>query len=232
MAVLLATLGVAVVVYGGSTSSKPNALIPEPAYSNLAAVIETKATSALIGDLLTLLASIIYGLYQVLYKKYVALPSDPKLFSGRLYERITTFDDDSLENAALSEIAIYPPFGLHPNFLTSFIGLLTFTVFWIPIPLLHYFDIEHFLLPADRTTCFAIVAIAASGVLFNAGFMILLGVWGPVITSVGNLLTIVLVLLSDFLLGSTIDIVTVWSLVGSGLIVTAFCVLAYDMFGA
>ena len=61
---------------------------------------------------------------------------------------------------------------------------------------------------------------------------ILLGIWGPVITSVGNLLTIVLVLVSDVLLGGATDVVTVWSLIGAGVIVAAFGVLAYDMFNA
>jgi len=61
-------------------------------------------------------------------------------------------------------------------------------------------------------------------------FEILLGVWGPIITSVGNLLTIVLVFLSDVLIGGAAESVTVWSLVGSGVIIAAFGVLAYDMF--
>jgi hypothetical protein len=68
--------------------------------------------------------------------------------------------------------------------------------------------------------------------LFRFAMEILLGVWGPVITSVGNLLTIVLVLFSDVLLGGATDIITVWSLIGAGVIVAAFGVLAYDMFSA
>lgn len=49
------------------------------------------------------------------------------------------------------------------------------------------------------------------------------------ITSVGNLLTIVLVLLSDALMDGATDTITVWSLVGAGAIIAAFGVLAYDM---
>jgi drug/metabolite transporter (DMT)-like permease len=173
IAVLLATAGVAVVVYGGSTSPKPNEPLPQAAYSNLATAIKPKATAPLVGDLLTLLASFIYGLYQVLYKKYVALPSDPELLPDGLYERIATVDDNSPENMAAPENAVYPPpFGLHPNLLTSFIGLLTLVILWIPLPLLHYFDVESFSFPTDRATFFTIAGIAASGVLFNAGFMV------------------------------------------------------------
>lgn len=70
-----------------------------------------------------------------------------------------------------------------------------------------------------------------SNILVEMSFrQILLGIWGPVITSVGNLLTIVLVLFSDVLFGNAIETITVWSLVGAGVIVAAFSVLAYDMF--
>lgn len=57
-----------------------------------------------------------------------------------------------------------------------------------------------------------------------------MGFWGPVFTSAGNLLTIVLVLLSDVLLGSAVHTITVWSVTGAGVIVAAFGVLAYDTF--
>ena len=47
--------------------------------------------------------------------------------------------------------------------------------------------------------------------------------------SVGNLLTIVLVFLSDTIFGGAADSVTVWSVLGCGSIVLAFGILAYDM---
>jgi hypothetical protein len=58
---------------------------------------------------------------------------------------------------------------------------------------------------------------------------ILLGVWGPIVVSVGNLLTIVLVLLSDISVGQGMDVITPWNLAGSGAIVVAFGILVYDM---
>ena len=57
-------------------------------------------------------------------------------------------------------------------------------------------------------------------------FQILLGVWGPVVTSVGNLLTIVLVFLSDIIFGGAVDTITIWSVLGSSAIVVAFGILA------
>ena len=49
------------------------------------------------------------------------------------------------------------------------------------------------------------------------------------VTSVGNLLTIVLVFFADILFGGAAEAITIWSVVGSGAIVTAFGILAFDM---
>ncbi|KAF7347850.1 hypothetical protein MVEN_01542600 [Mycena venus] len=230
-AVSLATVGVLIVVYGGSTA---------PTNDDSSAVDKRTAGSVkpLVGDLLTLVASVGYALYQVLYKKYAALPSDPELVAEAAeYEHLPTSDlespdvqyeapDVSLE----SDDAVYPPpFGLHPNLLTSAIGLCTMCVLWIFLPVLHHTGVEPFVLPSNFTITFTIVGIALSGVVFNAGFMVLLGVWGPIITSVGNLLTIVLVFVSDVLFGAGVEAVTLGSVGGCSVIVAAFGVLAYDM---
>ena len=58
---------------------------------------------------------------------------------------------------------------------------------------------------------------------------ILLGLWGPILTSIGNLLTIVLVFFSDIIFGGAVETITVWSMLGCGAIVSAFGILAYDM---
>ncbi len=47
--------------------------------------------------------------------------------------------------------------------------------------------------------------------------------------SVGSLLTIVLVFLSDMIFGGAVDTLTVWSVLGCSSIVVAFAILAYDM---
>ncbi|TFK41180.1 hypothetical protein BDQ12DRAFT_428998 [Crucibulum laeve] len=235
VAVCLATLGVIVVVYGGNAAENSESMPEGSSMSSSARFI--KPSAPLVGNVLTLIASFGYGLYQVLYKIYAALPSDPEIISDRQYEQIIDGESEHLQsnltsaNAISAEDTVYPPpFGLHPNLLTSAIGFCTFAMLWIPIPILHYTGVEIFRYPANLTTVFAISGIAFSGVVFNAGFMVLLGVWGPIITSVGNLLTIVLVVFSDVIFGSGTDSLTVWSLLGSGVIVAAFGVLAYDMF--
>ncbi|KAI0094865.1 hypothetical protein BDY19DRAFT_914994 [Irpex rosettiformis] len=221
-AVLLATAGAAAVIYGSSSGAetRPRAI-----------------AGPLVGDLLTLVASVIYGIYQVGYKMYAALPTDPhEIDSGSVaadsYEPIISEEEewDETHPPEDKDDMIYPPpFGLYANFLTTCIGACTFLLLCIPLPILHFLDAEKFRLPTDITTISAIAAISLTGVIFNAGLMILLGVWGPIVTSVGNLLTIVLVFFADIMFGGAAESITIWSIVGSGAIVTAFGILAFDM---
>ena len=164
LAVTLATLGVMVVVYGGSTESAKLRAATVKAGSGF------KPTAPLVGDILTLFASVGYGLYQVLYKKYAALPSDPEL--DRSYQPIS--DDDEIRPSVYEPgTAVYPPpFGLHPNLLTSFVGILTLFILWIFLPILHHTGLEKFRPPDNWTTVIAICGIAASGIVFNAGLMV------------------------------------------------------------
>lgn len=165
-AVTVATLGVLVVVYGGTAAISPD-LEANPS--------NTHSPAPFVGDVLTLVASLLYGLYQVLYKIYIALPSEPELAatSGD-YSRLPDGVDNSINEESLDtkDIIYPPPFGLHPNLITTMIGLCTLLVFWIPIPFLHYFQIEVFRLPPSASTVMAIAGIAVSGVVFNAGSMV------------------------------------------------------------
>ncbi|TBU35294.1 hypothetical protein BD309DRAFT_970868 [Dichomitus squalens] len=235
LAVLIATVGAAVVVYGDSGPDKTDSsegLLSAPSLE------DEGPSSPLMGDLLTLAASILYAAYQVFYKAYAALPNDPEVESNEVYAPLADSPDgpvDDLESGSDAVVwshgqIIDPlPFGLHPNLLTFGIGICTLVVFWIPIPILHILGIVPFELPQRGITYLAIGGVALSGAVFNAGFMVLLGVWGPVVTSVGNLLTIVLVFLSDAIWGGAVDKVTFWAVLGCGSIVIAFAILAYDL---
>ncbi|RPD82513.1 hypothetical protein L226DRAFT_528673 [Lentinus tigrinus ALCF2SS1-7] len=235
VAVLVATTGALAVVYGEST-----AVVDDSGSSSHQPTVTSSregAKAPLVGDLLTLTASIIYGAYQVLYKMYAALPDDPEVQTDAHYAPLAASPEETagIEDGPASPLlgndgtSDPPPFGLYPNMLTSGIGVCTLLTLWIPIPVLHFLDIEHFALPHRAITYAVIAGIALSGSIFNAGFMVLMGVWGPIVTSVGSLLTIVLVFISDAIFGNAVDTVTLWSILGCSAIVLAFGILAYDM---
>jgi hypothetical protein len=65
------------------------------------------------------------------------------------------------------------------------------------------------------------------GQIFNAGFMILLAQWGAVVTSVGNLFTLILVAAADEFIALTngYSALSVSTLAGSGFILASFALL-------
>ena len=166
MAVSLATLGVIAVVYGGTTTATNKSTTSS---------FDFKPTAPLLGNLMTLVASFGYGLYQVFYKVYAALPSDPEVVSEGLYQEISGEDGTigDYDLGSIQEDVVYPPpFGFHPNLLTSLMGFFTFILLWIPIPFLHYSGAEIFRLPPNFITVLTISGIALGGVVFNSGFMV------------------------------------------------------------
>ena len=266
---VIACAGVFAVVYGSR----------EVALGDTSRTDKEPSTSRkLIGNTLSLIASVSYAFYQVLYKKYATLPSTDESDKGDRnalhYESLPTEPENELPPSPTAQIFIPspratsrilpstptapigatpvpPPFAFHPNFLTSLIGVFTLTTLWIPIPIMGALNIgQPFALPPDLQTWGYIAGIAISGVIFNGGFMvlssplaynslsltiihvqILLGIWGAVVVSVGNLLTIVLVLISDCIFGNGLETITVWSLSGCAAIIGAFAILALDMEG-
>lgn len=111
---------------------------------------------------------------------YAALPSDPDSELVRLpvdpsYEPIMDSEqdlEDASDDKSDSDMIYPPPFGLYANLLTTCIGLCTFVLLWLPIPILHAFGGEKFHLPPNCTTAGAIAAICVSGAVFNAGLMV------------------------------------------------------------
>jgi drug/metabolite transporter (DMT)-like permease len=161
IAVSLATLGTLGVVYGGVENAQLE-------HEDAKRALVGKPSAPLLGDLLTLVASFGYGLYQVLYKKYCALPNDPEVIHHATYQPIFDANEPNIDSDPDPPV----PYGLHPNLLTTGIGVMTFLTLWIPLPFLHYFGIESFALPKDLRTVLAISGICLSGVVFNSGFMV------------------------------------------------------------
>jgi drug/metabolite transporter (DMT)-like permease len=172
VAVVLATCGVAVVVYGGATQDSNTAEALSSA--------NTKGISkAVIGNLLTLVASFGYGLYQVMYKIYGALPNDPETKEESDYqavpedEEIAAEQDPSSGVVELDNAVVYPPpFGFHSNLFASLFGVATCLLLWTLIPILDYTGVEPFRLPTNWLTVFSIIGLSLSGVVFNSGLMV------------------------------------------------------------
>ena len=165
-AVLLACVGVLFVVYGGQSASSD--LDPSSFSTSTNPNMTSSGSAALIGNLLTLIASIGYSAYQVLYKRFVALPSDPdKSISARPpqspvsstwvgHEPLSTDDNasalsshsSSTHSSSASDGSTLP-LGLYPNLLTSAIGVVTFIALWPILVILHWTGTEKFPFPAD-----------------------------------------------------------------------------------
>jgi len=93
-----------------------------------------------------------------------------------MYEQIPEdVEDEATAGETLidpAEAVYPPPFGFHPNLLTSLLGFMTLILLWIPIPFLHWSGAEVFRVPPNALTVLSITGIALSGVVFNAGFMV------------------------------------------------------------
>ncbi|KZT61025.1 hypothetical protein CALCODRAFT_57809 [Calocera cornea HHB12733] len=242
-AVLLASVGVVVDAYAGACSAPA-----PPADGNGPLGEKLPPSSPLLGNLLAFAASLASSLFQVLYKKYATspspstsagasppsagagagagyapIPSSPASGPARIEQAV---EDGEPLPLPLPASAPQLPFALYANMITTLLGLGTLAIMWVPIPVLSANGLEPFRLPADGKTALLIAVIATCGVIFNTTFMILLGVWGPIVTSVGSLLTTLLVLIVDVVLGGC---VTLGSWVGCTLIAVAFAVLAVDV---
>lgn len=160
------------VVYGGAQQPHGGPQVP------------STAKSPIVGDILALVASVLFGLYQVYYKRYAALPGtdSPESLSEHapIYQHIPSAlapadSDDDLNSEAepQKEIEFEPlPLGLYANLITSLMGLVTLLFFWIPIPILHYHGSERFSLPVDASIYMNIAIIATCGAAFNACIMV------------------------------------------------------------
>lgn len=161
LSVAIAILGVLVVAYGDSDRSDD-----EHASQN--------EKNRLLGNIIIGIGSVLYGFYEVLYKK-IACPPDGTS-SGRS--------------------------AIFANTVGSGIGAITLFVLWIPIPILHLLGIEKFELPSSKATAMLAISISA-GAVFSGSFLILMSLTSPVLSSVAGLLTIFLVAITDWLIFGT-----------------------------
>lgn len=177
MSVVIACAGVFSVVYGGSQTSQHK---PDAEHRRDGASLSW----TVVGDALALAGSISYALYQVFYSRFAVLSpdADPHFASpatsstGRgPYQPLLHNQDEEGEPDVTSKDTTHdlPPFALHPNFLTSLIGVTTLLFFWIPIPVMFWLGVgPAFELPADAKIWGYIALVAITGIVFNGGFMV------------------------------------------------------------
>jgi drug/metabolite transporter (DMT)-like permease len=158
--VMVAILGVLVIAYGDSFFGDKT---PDNGNS------EAKART--LGNVIIGIGSVLYGLYEVLYKRYACPPSATSPGRSMVFANV---------------------FG-------SSIGFFTLSVLWIPLPILHYTGIEPFVLPRGQTANLLAISTLSNAV-FSGSFLVLMSLTSPVLSSVAALLTIFLVAVVDWMI--------------------------------
>lgn len=171
LAVLVAIIGVLVVAYGDTT---PSAISPNPGTPpdpHAAAASDSQAKNRLAGNLIIGAGSVLYGLYEVLYKRLACPPTGCSPGRGMIFA----------------------------NTFGSLIGAFTLLVLWIPLPILHYTGLEPFALPRGEAAWMMCISVLANAT-FSGSFLVLISLTSPVLSSVAALLTIFLVAATDWAL--------------------------------
>lgn len=165
--VAVAIAGVLIVAYGDSGATKHGGKSggsvgggPEP----------DEASNRSLGNIVIGVGSVLYGLYEVLYKKLACPPEGTSPGRGMIFAMT---------------------FG-------SLIGCFTLFVLWIPLPLLHIWGIEEFELPQGEAAWMLAISVLANAT-FSGSFLVLISLTSPVLSSVAALLTIFLVAIVDWL---------------------------------
>lgn len=198
VAVAIAILGVLVVAYGdagplkhgsksGGGAGGPQA--PEP----------DEARSRTLGNIVIGIGSVLYGFYEVLYKKIACPPEGCSPGRGVIFA----------------------------NLFGSLIGIFTITVLWIPIPILHFLGWETFALPTGEAAWMLAISVLGNAT-FSGSFLVLISLTSPVLSSVAALLTIFLVALCDVMLPPPLySPLTLAAIMGGLLIIFAFLLLSW-----
>ncbi|KAH7149250.1 hypothetical protein B0J13DRAFT_551002 [Dactylonectria estremocensis] len=153
VAVLIAIVGVLVVAYGDTKEGAQT----------------VEASNRFFGNLVIGVGSVLYGLYEVLYKRFACPPEGVSPGRGMIFA----------------------------NTFGSCIGLFTLTVLWIPLPIIHFLGIEKFELPV-ASTCWLILFAVLANATFSGSFLVLISLTSPVLSSVAALLTIFIVAIVDW----------------------------------
>lgn len=180
--VVLAIIGVFFVAYSGESSNPTESVYPNRVF----------------GDVIIAFGALLYGLYEVLYKKFVCPP-----MNSVSSKRMVAFS----------------------NFCASLIGLSTLLVVWVIVVAANYLNISKFELITDGYTLFIIVMSIVSNLVFSLSFLALMTLTSPVLSSVSSLITILFVGLFEWVLFGVR--ITAQQLLGDLFVVVGFVVLSY-----
>lgn len=112
----------------------------------------------LAGNIIIGIGSVLYGLYEVLYKRLACPPEGTSPGRGMIFA----------------------------NTVGSLIGLFTLTILWIPLPILHVLDFEKFSFPQGEAAWMMFISVVANAT-FSGSFLVLISLTSPVLSSVAAL---------------------------------------------
>ncbi|KAE9966137.1 hypothetical protein BLS_007195 [Venturia inaequalis] len=202
VSVAVAIVGVLIVAYGGSShtpkhGSKSGGGAGGPDHDK--SDENGEHPYQFIGNVIIGVGSVMYGFYEVLYKKAACPPEDCSPGRGMIFA----------------------------NAVGSMIGLFTLSVLWIPLPILHITGIEVFELPRGEAATMMFISVLAN-VTFSGSFLVLISLTSPVLSSVAALLTIFIVAIIDQLLPPPLNApLSGAAIVGGTLIIGAFLMLSW-----
>jgi drug/metabolite transporter (DMT)-like permease len=165
LSVLVAIVGVFVVAYGDSEDGG------SPGAPSIPAKEVNESGNRMLGNVIIGIGSVIYGFYEVLYKKFACPPDRTSPGRGMIFA----------------------------NTFGTLMGGFTLLVLWIPFPILHWTGVETFELPRGEAAWMMLVSILASSV-FSGSFLALISLTSPVLSSVAALLSIFIVAIVDWFL--------------------------------
>ena len=165
-AVAVAIIGVLIVAYGDATPTKHGG---KSGGSVGGGDPDKTASNRVAGNLIIGVGSVLYGFYEVLYKRLACPPEGTSPGRGMIFAMT---------------------FG-------SLIGCFTLFVLWIPLPILHITGLEPFALPQGKAAWVLLISVLANAT-FSGSFLVLISLTSPVLSSVAALLTIFLVAIVDW----------------------------------
>ena len=163
LSVVVAIAGVLIIAYGDSGTTTSGSHSGGAVKGGKEEEAKPDTSKRLMGNIIIGVGSVLYGLYEVLYKKLACPPEGTSPGRGMIFA----------------------------NTFGSCIGLFTLTVLWIPLPILHFSGWEVFVLPQGKIAWMLAISVLANAT-FSGSFLVLMSLTSPVLSSVAALYVLIL----------------------------------------